>query len=142
MALRSGGSALWAPVLDGLKRMKASWPARGFSWDSRLICLTSSFHMDHAAKAKAATLDALPQEWTASTLGSAPPRVREFVERTGGLRAGQFAFATAPAGGLIAFGLWWPWNDNDTISFRVGFLDVDPNEEPYPTVRDLFGVTL
>jgi hypothetical protein len=142
MALRPSGSALWQPVLDGLKKLKTQWPARGWSWDSRLICITSSFHNDHAQKARAAALEVLGSEWTAATLANAPPRVREFIERTGGLRSGQFVVATAPVGGLVAFGLWWPWNDNDTISFRMGFLDVDANEEPYPTLRDMFGVTL
>ncbi len=142
MALRPSGSALWQPLFDGLRRLKTGWPARGWSWDSRLVCVTSSFHNDHAATARTAALDALGTEWTAQTLANAPPRVREFVERTGGLRSGQFLVATPPVGGLVAFGLWWPWNDNDTISFRVGFLDVDPSEEPFPTLRDLFGVTL
>lgn len=142
MALRPSGSALWQPTLDSLKKLKSNWPARGWSWDSRLVCITSSFHMDHAQKARTAALEAMSTEWTASTLPNAPPRVRDFVERTGGLRSGQFIVVGQPTGGLTAFGLWWPWNDNDTISFRVGFLDVDANEEPYPTLRDSFGVTL
>jgi len=59
MALRPSGSALWQPLFDGLRRLKSNWPARGWSWDSRLICITSSFHNDHAAKARTAALDAL-----------------------------------------------------------------------------------
>ena len=57
------------------------------------------------------------------------------------MRQGQLILAAGPFAGLHAFGLWWPWGDNETISLRVGLCDVDPNREPYVRFRDVFGVS-
>ena len=80
--------------------------------------------------------------YPAATLGQASPNLRDLAARTGGLRAGQLLMTGGPTGGLLAFGLWWPWGDGETISMRVGLLDVDPNREPYRRLRDLFTVTM
>lgn len=130
------------PLLEALKRLRAGWPARGWSWDSRFSCLTSSFSADFEAKARAAALDALPAQFTATTLATAPPRLRETVERAGGLRSSQLAFGGGHQNGLYAFGLWWPWGDSMTISFRVGLCDLESNQDPYPRLRELFNVSL
>lgn len=127
-------------MIEAFKRMRAGWPSRGWSWDSRLICITSSFAGEFEAKAKAAIAEALPNKFTAATLATAPARLREVVERSGGLRSSQIAFAGGDPSRLLAFGLWWPWADQSTISLRVGLCDVDWGQEPYPSFRELFGV--
>jgi hypothetical protein len=129
-------------MLDALKRMRAAWPSRGWSWDSRLNCITSSFSTDFEAKARGAIAEALQQRFTAANLATAPRPVREVVERSGGLRSSQVAFAGGNPPGLLVFGLWWPWNDQATISLRVGLCDVDLAQEPYPSFREIFGVEL
>jgi hypothetical protein len=43
---------------------------------------------------------------------------------------------------VIAFGLWWPWGDGMTTSFRVGIDGLDWDDDPYPAVRDVFEVQL
>ena len=130
------------PLFEALKRLRAAWPARGWSWDSRMGCLTSSFSADFEQKAREAALDALPTQFTAATLAGAPPRLREAVEGAGGLRSSQLAFGGGHQNGLYAFGLWWPWGDAMTISFRVGLCDLEPNQDPYPRLRELFNVTM
>jgi hypothetical protein len=130
------------PLFEALKRLRAAWPARGWSWDSRLNCLTSSFSADFEAKARSATAEALPQQYTAATLATAPTRLREAVERGGGLRSSQLAFGGGHQNGLYAFGLWWPWGDSMTISFRVGLCDLEANQDPYPRMREIFNVSL
>jgi hypothetical protein len=129
-------------LLDAFKRMRAAWPSRGWSWDSRLLCITSSFSSDFETKARTAAAEALPHRFTASTLATAPPRLRTIVERSGGLRSSQIALAGGSTNGILAFGLWWPWGDAMTISLRVGLCDVDPAYEPYPTLRSVFGVSM
>ena len=129
-------------MVDALKRMRASWPSRGWSWDSRLNCITSSFSQDFEAKARAAVAEALQHRFTAATLATAPQRLRDVVERSGGLRSSQVAFAGGNPAGVLAFGLWWPWADQATISLRVGLCDVDMAQEPYPSFREIFGVEL
>jgi len=126
-----------------LKRLRTGWPSRGWSWDSRMTCITSSFSTEFETKARAAIAEALTSEWASPAVSKAPAVLREYVDRYGGLRAGQLLFSSGPLGGsLLAFGLWWPWGDGGTVSFRVGFADVDPGRESYQRLRELFGVQL
>jgi hypothetical protein len=126
-----------------LKRLRTGWPSRGWSWDSRMTCITSSFSTEFESKARAAIAEALTQEWASSTIAKAPAVLRDYVDRYGGLRAGQLLFSSGALGGsLLAFGLWWPWGDGGTVSMRVGFADVDPGRETYHRLREIFGVQL
>jgi hypothetical protein len=141
MSIRGWNDA-WQPVFEGLARMKASWPTRGWSWDPRLMCCTSSFTTEQEPAARAATQLGLQQEWNSATMARAPQPLRDVVERSGGIRQGQLALSTGPASGLLVYGLWWPWGDAETVSLRVGLADVDPNREPSMRFRDIFGVSL
>jgi hypothetical protein len=130
-------------LFGALKRLRTGWPSRGWSWDSRMTCITSTFTTEFETKARAAIAEALTIEWTSSSVSKAPTFLREYVDRYGGLRSSQILFSSGAMGGsLVAFGLWWPWGDGDTISMRVGFADVDPGREPYQRLREIFGVQL
>ncbi|HEX4512991.1 MAG TPA: hypothetical protein VH054_05625 [Polyangiaceae bacterium] len=132
----------WKPLLDRFQKLKTTWPARAWSWDSRLVCVTSSFAVELESKARAAALEALSLEYTAATLARASSDLRRVSERTGGLRMGQLLLTTRDPTPVIAFGLWWPWGDGMTTSFRVGIDGLDWDDDPYPTVRDIFEVQL
>lgn len=136
-----GWNEAWQPLFESLARLKAAWPTRGFSWDSRLSCITSSFTTEQEPQARTACKLALQNEWSATTIIRAPQLLRDVVERCGGIRHGQTVLSTGPVNGLMVFGLWWPWGDGETTSLRVGLADVDPNKEPYIRFRDVFGVT-
>jgi hypothetical protein len=140
MTIRGWNDA-WQPLFDGLGRMKSSWPTRGWSWDPRLLCVTSSFTVEQEPQARKATQISLQNEWSSSTIARGPQQLRDVVERAGGIRQGQIVLSTGPVNGLLVYGLWWPWGDAETISLRVGLADVDPNREPYLRFRDVFGVT-
>jgi len=140
MTIRGWNDA-WQPVFEALGRMKAGWPTRGWSWDPRLLCCTSSFTTEQEPQAKKATTLALQQEWNAATIARGPQQLRDVVERSGGIRQGQLALSTGPVNNLLVYGLWWPWGDGETVSLRVGLADVDPNREPYLRFRDVFGVS-
>lgn len=129
-------------MFDSLARMKAAWPTRGWSWDPRLFCVTSSFTTEQEPQARKATQLALDSEWIAMTITRAPQGLRDVVERAGGIRQGQLALSSGPVAGLLAYGLWWPWGDGETVSLRVGLADVEPHREPYVRFRDVFSVTL
>jgi hypothetical protein len=107
-------------LFEVLGRLRTSWPKRGWSWDSRVSCVASSFGHDLMEEARQAAAIAFPYEWTKPTLQSAPPIIRDIAERTGGVRADQRLLATQPFGKLIAYGMWWPWGDEITISLRIG----------------------
>ena len=130
-------------LFTALRKVRAGWPARGWSWDSRMVCITSSFSTEFEGNARAAFAEALSVEWSSSTVSKAPTNLREYVERFGGLRHGQLLFSSGSLGGtLTAFGLWWPWGDGGTISARIGFPDVDPGRDAYQRMREIFGVQL
>lgn len=137
-----GWNEAWQPVFDSLARMKSAWPTRGWSWDPRLMCITSSFTTEQEPAARKATQVALQNEWTSATIVRAPQQLRDVGERAGGVRQGQLALSTGPINGLLVYGLWWPWGDGETVSLRVGLADVDPQREPYMRFRDVFGVTI
>lgn len=140
MSIRGWNDA-WQPLFESLGRMKAAWPTRGWSWDARLMCVTSSFTTEQEPAARKAAQMALHNEWTSATLVRAPQALRDVVERAGGIRQGQLALSSGPINGLLVYGLWWPWGDGETVSLRVGLADVDPNREPYLRFRDVFNVT-
>jgi hypothetical protein len=131
----------WQPIFDALAKLKKNWPTRGWTWDSRLVCLTSSFTVEQEMQAKAAIADTMPAQYTQATITRAPQSLQDIAERSGGLRPNQLMLSLGPAAGLLVFGLWWPWGDGETISFRVGLADVDPAKEPNQRFRDLFGVS-
>ena len=139
--MQPGGADPWQPMLESFARLRQKWPRRGWSWDPRLNCCTSSFSVDVESQARTIAREALPVEWVVSTLASAPPRVRDLADRSGGLRSGQALLSFGPVAGVLAYGLWWPWGDGVTVSLRVG-LDVPVMHEPYPRFRDVFGVTM
>jgi hypothetical protein len=141
MTIRGWNDA-WLPLFESLGRMRAAWPTRGWSWDARLLCVTSSFTTEQEPQARKATQIALQNEWNPATIVRSPQLLRDVVERSGGIRQGQLVLSTGPVNGLLLYGLWWPWGDSETVSLRVGLADVDPSREPCVRFRDTFGVTM
>lgn len=134
--------ALAPGLVESLRKLRSAWPTRGWSWDGRFSCLASSFHSDLASRARAAAQLALPNQWTSESLSTAPAVLRELASRTGGLRPGQALLASVAFGQSHAYGLWWPWGDNESISLRVGLTGPDFTERHNEPLRDAFGVTL
>jgi len=117
MELRPGSSAALFETLGQLRR---NWIKGGWSWDNRFNCLASSFNVEQDAEARVVVLRYLPHEYNAKTVPTAPTQLREIAETTGGVRVDQRLYSTDLGGRLIAFGLWWPWGDETTISLRIG----------------------
>lgn len=134
------GNPSWEPLFVRLAALKANWPARAWSWDKRFTCITSSFTVEYEPQARAAARATLPIEMTSKTFSQASPQVRALAERTGGLRATQALLRADDAPGLLVFGLWWPWGDDATISFRIGIDGLEWNDDPYPRFRQIFNV--
>jgi hypothetical protein len=122
-----------------MAQLRASWPSRGWSWDARLSCVTSTFSVELASKARTATEIALPSEWTSTTIRRAAPVLRDLAERTGGLRAGQMLLASTMVGAALAYGLWWPWGDGMTTSMRIGLAGTEATQDAFLRLRDVFG---
>ena len=47
----------WSLLFGSMKELRAAWPARGWSWDTRLSCVTSSFNSELDVKARTAVDD-------------------------------------------------------------------------------------
>jgi hypothetical protein len=139
MSTGSVGDA-WSLLFGSLKDLRLAWPSRGWSWDTRLSCVTSSFNVEFEAKARAALGSTLATEWTPATIQRALPPLRDIAERSGGLRAGQFIYTSANVGPNFAYGLWWPWGDGMTTSLRIGLGGSGLREDAFQRLRDVFGV--
>ncbi|MEZ4221206.1 MAG: hypothetical protein R3B13_09760 [Polyangiaceae bacterium] len=137
MTTRAPSDELFA----SLAKFRAEWPKRGWSWDNRLSCVASAFGVDLVDEARAALPHAFPHQWNHRSLGQAPPIVQQIAERTGGVRQDQLIVATQPAGGAIAYGLWWPWGDDTTISLRIGVAG-GPVMSLEERLRETFGANL
>jgi hypothetical protein len=107
-------------IYDDLAVLRKGWVVSGWSWDTRLSCACSSFGADLAGQARAVVASAFAHTIDARSLRRASPLVQEIAEQTGGVRSEQLVFATEPVADTLAYGLWWPWNDEVTISMRVG----------------------
>lgn len=130
------------PLFDALRALKAAWPMGGWSWDSRMASVASSFPVHQAENARAAADKAFTTAWTTESIAVAPSRVRAIAERYDGVRRGQLLLTGGDVGSLLAFGLWWPWETSTTISLRVGLADVDESRSQHARFRDIFGVSL
>lgn len=129
--------APYQALFESLAPLRERWPGGGWSWDTRFSCVSSSFNAELAHEARAAVHAAFAQEWTARSLAKAPSLVREVADNTGGVRPDQVLYCSDTVGGTIVFGLWWPWGDDVTISFRVGLAGFAAAREEFQ-LRDTF----
>ena len=133
----------WEEIFTRLAELRDGFPARGWTYDRRLRCVTVAFPASDEPRAQAAVDAVMPASWTAGTLADAPAEVRALVGACGGLRAGQkisWGGGEPGAAGPGPFGLWWPWGDATTISLRIGLHDLDQPKVRYPRLRDIFGI--
>jgi hypothetical protein len=83
-------------------------------------------------------------KWDDSNVHEAPPQVRQLGGEMGGLRRGQFLFAAGALKDVFLFAAWWPWQDGQTISLRVGpySADMSSSEEDnlMTSFKDCFGL--
>ena len=141
MSTRDG----WDTLLEPLAQLRAAWPQRGWSYDTRFSVVASSFHAELEPKARAAARLALPHEWNAATIANAPAELKKIVELTGGVRASQMVMgggSVLTPNTVFLYGLWWPWGDGTTTSLRIGIGGGHIRESVLTRLRDAFGVTL
>ena len=130
----------WQPILDALAQLRSAWPARDWTWDHRLKCVTSSLSTEAVAAARSVLLAAVPSEWDAASFANAPDDVRALSDRCGELRPGQALLTASPVAGMVLFALWWPWGDGSKVSIRLGIANNDRPKDLYPLLRSSFGI--
>ncbi|MBA3392794.1 MAG: hypothetical protein H0T89_09125 [Deltaproteobacteria bacterium] len=131
----------WEALMEKLRLFQSTWPSPTWEWDSRFTMIASAFDkaQELAARESAATL--LTYAWTSATLVNAPTGLQEICSRSGGLRGGQMLMA-GKAGGLVLYGLWWPWGGGSKITLRLGIGECEVMEPPFPQVRHMFNVRM
>ena len=131
------------PTFQALTRLKGKWPTRGWSWDTRFNCVASAINVELSSEALAAVSLAFPHEWTIANLNTAPPVVRTLAESTGGIRPDQILLTMAPlSSNNLVYGMWWPWGDDVTISFRIGMTGpLLARDDAQTKFRELFGAS-
>jgi hypothetical protein len=140
MSTGAFGGDSWSVLFSTLKGLRTSWPSRGWSWDSRFSCVTSTFNVELLAKARTAVASSLATEWTPASIARAPAPLKDLAERTGGLREGQMILVSSTVGSAYAYGLWWPWGDAITTSLRIGLGGTHVPHDAFQRLRDTFGV--
>ena len=128
-------------VFEELAQFRRRWPGRGWSWDPRILCVSSSFSTAVEVDARNAVSAVFKAQYTHRSLSKAPATVHEISEASGGLRPDQMIVTSETLGGLMAYGLWWPWGDDVTISFRVGLVGSRASDYE-DDLRELFGAAL
>ncbi len=88
-------------------------------WDTQFLCALAQFSVSDKDTVLGILGRLMPAKWGASEIEEAPKMVVQLVEEMGGIRAGQFLFATDASKKVFIFGAWWPWQDGQTISLRV-----------------------
>ncbi|MDY6986774.1 MAG: hypothetical protein SWQ30_01855 [Thermodesulfobacteriota bacterium] len=116
-------SNMWA---DGeLKRLceafiKETQGLLSWSWDEPLVAVLAQFSVNDRDKVLGCLGPFMGAKWDESEIEKAPEIVRQLAEDMGGLRSGQLLFTTDAGKDVFIFGAWWPWQDDQTISLRVG----------------------
>lgn len=130
-------TASYKSLFDSLNPLRTQWVGGGWSWDPRFSCVSSSFSVDLTEEALQAVRRTFPLAWDAQGLAKAPSLIREIAQQTGGIREDQTLYCLNPVAGSLVYGLWWPWGDDVTISFRVGLAGSAAVREEYQ-LRETF----
>jgi hypothetical protein len=114
------GASTTDRLFKSFERFRQVWVKQGWSWDYRLECCASSFHVDMIPEAERSLATLFAEVYDHRTLTRAPEYLQELAEAVGGIRADQRIYTTRSGGRLNPYGLWWPWGDEITISLRIG----------------------
>jgi len=88
-------------------------------WDSQFEAALAEISIDNNDRVRAIVERYLSSTWNSSNIGKAPKVVQMIANNLGGLRSGQMLFISDPNQDVLICGVWWPWGDGKTISFRV-----------------------
>jgi len=90
-----------------------------WKWDSQFETALAEFSIDIHDRIRAIVERYLSIAWNSSNIGKASKVVQMIANNLGGLRSGQMLFISDPNQDVLICGVWWPWGDGKTISFRV-----------------------
>ena len=90
-----------------------------WSWDGGFRAVLSQFSAENKEVVVKILNSHFDSCWDSSSIGGAPAMVQKMSSDLGGIRGGQLLFATDTKQDSLAFGVFWPWDNGQTISFRI-----------------------
>lgn len=119
-------------------------PSLKWEWDSRfhvvLLVLTVPQSKDIYGMLKAE----FAENWVSESIKQAPQMVQQLADQVLGIRHGQLLFTMNPSDKVVFFAAWWPWDDGENISLRIGLRPVEGSphamDELEKVLRGWFGV--
>jgi len=93
-----------------------------WEWDDYIGTFLAAFSSQQAPRVADACDKYFMSRWDTATIDKIPPSVLAISESLGGLRSAQRLYASRPGDFVMAYGAWWPWGDEKTISLRIGMV--------------------
>ncbi len=112
--------------------------------DDRFRAVLSPFDLHNERMMREILNKHFPLHYTMANVASAPERVGYIFRELGSLVDGHELYVRNPEKEIILYAAWWPWEDGQTVTLRIGFVapDMLPSQENklFRKVRQWFGL--
>jgi hypothetical protein len=100
-----------------------------WQWDERFQMALIVFEKEGKEPVLSVLIHEFDQQWDSTTIGHASYLVGEVVSSLSGILPGQLLFTSEAGAGLILLAAWWPWDNGNNISLRIGMFSLE--EHPF-----------
>ncbi len=96
--------------------------ALAWEWDDYISAMLAAFNVKHADHVHGVLDSNFASQWDHREIVRAPASIQRIAHRLGGLRPTQRLYVTPEQERIVAYGAWWPWGNDQTISIRIGLV--------------------
>jgi len=100
-------------------------PSLSWDWDDRFHVSRLVLTIGQSKEVYSFMLKEFAENWVAESLPDAPVLIRHLADQIFGIRHGQLLFTMNNKSLTILFAAWWPWEDGQNISLRIGLRPVE-----------------
>ncbi len=93
-----------------------------WTWDDYISTMLAPFSLKDAGQVADVLDENFASRWDFKSICKAPQSIRDVATGIGGIRQTQHLFVSEPDQNIMAYGAWWPWGNEETISIRIGIL--------------------
>jgi hypothetical protein len=137
-ALAEKRETLWS-MITRISAEARSWAGIEWSWEDYTKNALTVIGKDGRDDLEDRLQQNFPHRVERNNMDTAPRALRTVLMRTGGLRAGQRAYYSQDVDGAVAYVLWWPWQDKQHTSIRLGFTVNFDSVEEEGNIGELLG---
>ena len=87
------------------------------------------FEKEERESVLSALIHEFDQQWDSTTIGRASYLIGEVVGSLFGILPRQLLFTSEAGAGLLLLAAWWPWDNGNNISLRIGMFSLE--EHPF-----------